>query len=39
MKTRVILYVLAVVLFASCARAYTPEQAATRSFKKCRAMK
>jgi hypothetical protein len=39
MKTKIILYVLVVVLFASCARAYTPEQAAGRSFKKCRAMK
>jgi hypothetical protein len=39
MKQRVILYVLVIVMFASCARAYTPEQAATRSFKKCRAMK
>ena len=39
MKTRVILYALIIVLFASCARAYTPAEAANRSFKKCRAMK
>ena len=39
MKTRIILYVLIVVLFTSCARALTPEQAANGSFKKCRAMK
>ena len=39
MKTRIILYVLIVVLFTSCARALTPDEAASRSFKKCRAMK
>jgi len=39
MKARLILYLLIVLLFTSCARGLTPDQAANGSFKKCRAMR
>gem|GEM_PF-2022011 len=39
MKTKIILYVLIVVLFTSCARALTPDQAANGSYKRCHPMR
>ncbi len=38
MKARFLFYMLLLVLFASCARAVTPNEAANRSFKKCKPM-
>ena len=39
MKTRIILCVLIFVLFTSCMRALTPDQAANGSYKHCHPMK
>ena len=39
MKTRILFYVLIIILFASCARAVTPYQAAHNTYKKCRGMR
>jgi hypothetical protein len=39
MKSKILCYALLIVLFAACARAVTPYEAANHSFKKCRAMK
>ena len=39
MKTRIICFVLLIVLFASCVRALTPDQAANGSYKKCHPMR
>lgn len=38
-KTKILFYVLVIVLFASCARAVTPYEAAHHTYKKCRDMK
>ena len=39
MKTRILLYILIIVAFASCARAITPYEAANFKYKKCRTLK
>ena len=39
MKARILFYILILVLFSACARAVTPNEAANRSYKKCRGMK
>jgi hypothetical protein len=39
MKTRFIIYVLLLILFTSCARALTPDEAARGGYKKCHPMK
>jgi len=39
MKTKIILYVLMIILFASCARALTPNEAANNHYRKCHPMR
>jgi len=39
MKTKILSYILIIVLLASCARAVTPYEAANNTYKKCRPMK
>ena len=39
MKTRIIFFVLAVILLSSCMRALTPDQAANGSYKHCHPMR
>jgi hypothetical protein len=39
MKTRIVLFILMVMMLSSCLRALTPDQAANGSYKKCHPMR